>query len=140
MKGALPCPQHGLRSWLALVSDTHLCVVPFPQCPFSHNLDMFKAQPWTGGEANSPSLPATASPAHSDGKPFRQITRKGQTHNANHISRGLLLQLLHYPFSFVLVTQGSHILHFTSRFSDSVLTHMHRHTRTHARAESFPHM
>lgn len=110
VKGSRPWSQHGLGSWLALISNTHWCIVPFPQCPFNHNLDMFKARPRTGGEANDPSLPATASPAHNNGKPFRQITRKGQTHNENHISPGLLLHLLHYPFSFILKTQGNHIL------------------------------
>lgn len=63
----------------------------------------------TGGEAHSPSLPAVVFQAHSDGKPFRQKTKKGQTHNANHISPGHLL-LLYCPFSFGLLVQGNGIL------------------------------
>lgn len=90
-----------------LVSDTHQCNVPFSS-PFNHNPDMFKARPWTGGEANSPSLPAAAFQAHSDGKLLRQKAKKGQTHNANHISPALLL--LYGPFSLGLLTQSKHIL------------------------------
>lgn len=90
------CPQSGpcSYSWHTPVQ----CAFPWP---FSHTLDVVEAWPRTSGEAHSPLLPAAAFQAHSDGKPFRQKARKGQTHNANHISPGCLL-LLYCPFSFGL--------------------------------------